>query len=424
MPRRPLFVSQRRCSRLLAAAPLLVGCLSLLGAGVARAQYTDALAGVDALSAFTSTRIGNAQRFTRAVANRFTASRYELRTGRTDAHGLVPGAFAPAPPRDSTLFGMGWPSTAPGTPLGPTLFDFSPGRNKAGYGSWIDANLSFTSLDGGPTAESIDANVYGISAGLDLHLSPHPSPALANLRMGAAVGFDYSTFDAHPSPTAGWASTVHGAIFASYTLSRFYVGTVGRFGYTSLRTRRILVFSLPPARADGTTDGAEASGYVEVGALFGDPESVAIQPTASFDYTWIGQNGFHEQNAQSLALTVADTSTASMSTTLGIRLMRQFPFDTSLFGEGPEGEFGMEPELRAAWSYEFGDRGRHILVRQSSGQLVRAAGAEASRNSFLVGVGYTMRFHRIALIALDYDCRFDFDGRIDNLLKLGLIFHW
>jgi outer membrane autotransporter protein len=110
-------------------------------------------------------------------------------------------------------------------------------------------------------------------------------------------------------------------------------------------------------------------------------------------------------------------------TQLGARFSTIWRWDIALFGRGPIGELGIEPELHLSWNHEFGDRGRHVDVTDASGTSTRLEGAESGRDYFLVGAGYTMRIHEIALVYLSYDARVESD-RIDQMARAGLMLHW
>jgi autotransporter-associated beta strand protein len=387
--------------------------------------------GGDMLSAFESIRLSNADRFSRAISDRFTANRYELRRDAPRSN-VVPrlGGIGPASfDAFASLGGFSAPSTRFGASslTNPVPFAFGPGRGESGFGGWVDGFGLFTRLDGTKGARGIDANLAGTSAGIDYRLPIDPDDlGSGSLRVGGAFGYTRSNMTSNPTPAEGTGNTYQGAVYAGYALSRLYVGAMGRFGYTDMETNRRIAFSTIDRVADGSFDGMEASGYIEVGGLIGAPLEVALRPLAAFQYTYLDQSSFNETGAGSLNLQVASESTVSMQTNLGLELSKVYEFDPTIFGGGPKGEFGVEPAMRLGWLHEFGDRARHVDARISgglTGAFYRVDGAESRRDSFYAGIGYAMRVNRTFLVGMDYDIRFDAD-RVDHLLRATLNFAW
>ncbi len=388
----------------------------------------DAMTG-NALGGFTTSRITNSERFASAISSRFTAGRHALQESHagpgiasagldaTRGFGGGSGARSDGP---FALLETQRMSTSRGAP-GP--FTFTPARDAPGVGGWIDGFAIFSSLDGDKGASDVSSRLYGTSAGLDYR---HPIGREA-LRFGAAFGYTRMTLDADQAPTTGDANTYQGALYAAYTWERLYVGAMGRFGYTDISTQREIAFGVLNRTAEAGTDGLEASGYIEIGGLIGDPEELAITPLAAFQYGWFDQAGFSESGAQTLDLVVAGGDTHSMVTTLGVQFARVYRFDPLIFGgSSSRNQFGIEPSFRLGWMHEFGDRGRHVDGRISgafTGGSFTVAGAETQRDSFYAGIGYVMRINDGLLVAFDYDVRFD-PSRVDNAIRGALYLNW
>ncbi|MBW2464977.1 MAG: autotransporter domain-containing protein, partial [Deltaproteobacteria bacterium] len=389
--------------------------------------------GGDMLGAFTTARITNSERFSRAVARRFTASVFELRDLENPDR-LALNALAEGTP--FSRFGMaasGIGAVQSSGFLGRSDFGWSPGRTRSGLGVWVDAFGVFSDLDGGSESRDIDSRVYGTTLGFDYRL-PRDMPLPGgrtfsrseNLRFGVSAGYTRISFESAPTPATGSSNGYHGALYGSFTMDRFYVGALGRFGASMMETDRRLTIGTFDYTAHGEFDGKEASGYVETGALFGDPEVIALTPTFGFGYTWLDQDGFTETGGDALNLAVAGTSASSMATQLGLRISRVLRFDPSIFDGGPTDQFGIEPEARFAWNHEFGDVDRLVdgsFVGAGSGGLFQVRGAESKRDSFIVGAGYTMRIQDIALISAHYDARLD-SRRTDHGVRAALYFAW
>jgi uncharacterized protein with beta-barrel porin domain len=376
--------------------------LSLITFAAPAAAQTPATVaeGVDALGAFTSLRLTAATQFTSSVSERFTASRYELHViGSDDARD------AGEPPLDQEA-----------------VFDFGPGVQDERWGAWVDAGMVRSTLDGSSITNPVNGWIATASTGFDRRVPLGIWRWAGDLRIGGALGYDYISFDTGAAgATRGTGNTMQFAGHAAWSTHRFYAGLIARYAHSWLDTERS--FDLGTVQTLGSISGNGAGTRIEAGALIGDPAVAALRPILAFDYAWIGQDAFSETGGGSENLSIGETSTNSMVTTVGLRLSRVFAYDHTMFGNGPDGEFGLEPEIHAFWHHEFGDRGRHIDVTPTAGSAFRVPGAESRRDYFTVGFGYVMRFQQRSLLSLRYDARLE-GGRTDHALRLGLIFHW
>jgi outer membrane autotransporter protein len=403
--------------------------LSLTGLQVPAAF--DSMGG-DMLASFTTTRFTNSDRFAHTVAERFTASQYELRYPKTSADRFTRNALS----EDSPFGRFATPTSTIGANMGSGLlgsspYTFSPGRERDGLGAFVDGFAVFSSIDGGAESSSIDSRIFGTTLGLDYRLpTDFWLPSAEHIRIGVAGSYAHSSFSSNPTPASGTSNNYYASLYGSYTLSRFYVGLLGRYGYADMSTERpVELGSLTRPFAEtalGSFNGHEASGYVETGALIGDPESVLFRPTLAYNYTWLDQNPFTETDAPTVGLDVEGTSATSKLMTLGLRVSKVIPFDPELFGGGPADEYGIEPELRFGWNREFGTRLRNVDAGFTSaidGGTFTVASAETEVDSFTIGIGHTMRFHDIALVAMHYDARLD-STRVDHNIRAALYFAW
>lgn len=390
------------------------------------------LLGGDMLASFTTTRFANSERFARSVAERFTASQYELRYPKTSADRFARNALS----QDSPFGRFATPAASIGANMGSGIlgsspYTFSPGRERDGLGAFIDGFAVISSTDGGVQSSSIDSRIYGTTLGLDYRLPTDLGlPTAEHIRIGLAGSYARTSFSSNPTPASGTSNSYHASLYLSYTLSRFYVGLLGRYGYADMSTTRPVelgTLTNPFSEtALGSFDGHEASGYVESGVLIGDPENILLQPTLAYNYTWIDQKPFTETGARTAGLEVEGTSATSKLLTLGFRLSKVIPFDPELFGGGPADEYGIEPELRFGWNREFGTTLRNVDARFSAaidGANFTVASAATELNSYTVGIGHTMRFHDVALVAMHYDARLD-STRIDHTIRAAVYLAW
>ena len=117
----------------------------------------------------------------------------------------------------------------------------------------------------------------------------------------------------------------------------------------------------------------------------------------------------------SLATAAQDFDVAR--STLGVRI-------SSLFTLG--GEFGIEPEIRAGWSHDFGDLARPVTARfyEVPGAVpFTTYGAETDPDSLFAGMGYLMRVGDVPLVGLDYDF-YASDGYKVHVVSAQVYMRW
>jgi len=369
-----------------AAAWVFTGCLV---ANVALAQ--PAPEGEDTLTASLSIRLDNAQQFQREMHGRVAAGRHELR------------GLASQDPMAGDL---------------PPDFRFTPGALAIGQGAWITGSARFSNLDGSGTSNDIDAGAYGVQAGWDGRLGHSTHSPWSRVRVGGAFAYFHSNYEGGQSPSGGEATSYMLGLYASWALPRFYVSVDGQYGYETIWTHRTLAGGII-TRGNGL--GSSWGASIEIGGMLGEPEEVHVVPVAGFSYNGVLQSSFSEDGGPAAAYEIAEADVTSLETRLGLRFSKLIALDPALFGGGLPGEFGIEPEVRAFWHQEWGDRDRPVILGDvGGGGPVTFTGAATSRASFRIGAGYTMRLAEIALVRAGYDARISGD-RIDHVVEASLI---
>jgi outer membrane autotransporter protein len=105
---------------------------------------------------------------------------------------------------------------------------------------------------------------------------------------------------------------------------------------------------------------------------------LSVGPTASFQYTWVGVDGFTEHG--SLApLRIDDQHAESKRTALGARAS----YDWKVGG------VVVKPEVRAAWQHEFGETQYAVASSFASGAGTgfSVTGPSVGHDSLLLGAG-------------------------------------
>lgn len=346
----------------------------------------DMMAG-ETLSAFTNSRVANALYFADAISRRLHASNWEL----TRPPALAPGQRPP-------------PVSAP--------------RTRGGPGGWIEPFGIFSDNQGRGNASDIDTNAFGVSGGLDYRLPQRLRLSHSEYwRFGLAAGYTRHSLENGTGFMTGSGNTVQTALYAGYRSPRFHAGAAGRFAWSGMESDRRIAFTTVDRHAYGSFDGMEWGALVEAGGHFGDRRRAQVHPFARFQYLRTTQDAFNEVGAGDLSLAVPELSYDSLLLTLGARVSRVFTL---------KGEFGIEPELRAAWTIDYGDRGRHVpaaFYNVPGATPFVTAGTEPDRNGVAVGLGYVMRIGDLPLLSTHYDVQFG-EYHTTHVLSAGILLRW
>ncbi|MCS5638281.1 MAG: autotransporter domain-containing protein, partial [Myxococcota bacterium] len=325
----------------------------------------------ESLGAFSNPRLANAYALFQAVSRRFTANDYA---------------------------GGQRPAEAAGPPA-------------ARLGAWLEGVGIFSHQSGEINASDIDANNGGLIAGFDTTLPGEP-----DFRLGGALAYTRLSIDGSRGLAAS-GNTYQAALYASWEHRGAYVGIAGRYGYSDMETDRRIVFEDIDRRAQGESSGQEAGALIEIGARLGDPTRLAYRPFLRVQYNHLSQDALQETGAGDLSLATAAQDFDIGRSPLGVRI-------SSLFTLG--GEFGIEPEIRAGWSHDFGDLARPVVARfyTTPGALpFTTLGAETDPDSLFVGMGYLMRIGDVPLVGLDYDL-YASDGYKVHVVSAQLYMRW
>ena len=348
----------------------------------------DMMAG-ETLTAFTNLRLNNARLFGNMISRRLSASNWELER---------PPARAPLDvkrPQDS-----------------------NPALARGGPGVWIEPFGIFGNNQGEGQATDIDSQSYGVSGGIDYRVPQRtPEGHAQRWRFGLALGYTRQTLKNGIGYMSGDGDTIQTSLYAGYRAPRFHVGAAGRFAWSGLSTQRRIEFTSLSREAVAQFDGLEWGGLVDLGGHFGNRRAARFHPFARFQYVRTNQNSIQESGASDLSLSAPSQSTNSFLLTLGARVSRVFTL---------RGQFGIEPEIRLAWTADYGDRDRPITTtffNVPGATPFTTYGAPANANAAAVGVGYVMRLGDIPLLSTHYDALIG-PQETTHMISAGLLFRW
>jgi outer membrane autotransporter protein len=350
-------------------------------------RVLDTMAG-ETLAAFSQSRIAAAQYFGESISRRLRARNWELSRPPVQAGANVRLAAVGAP------------------------------RARGGPGAWIEPFGVFGDLDGRGNASDLTARAYGVSAGIDYRLPERlPFRGSEHWRVGLGVGYARHDVGNDTAFMNGDGNGVQTAVYGGYRGSWLHAGAAVRFAWTSMQTDRHILFTSVDRHATASFEGLEWGTLLEVGGHFGDRRRALLHPFVRFQYADTTQDAFAETGAGDLSLAVPELAWESLLLTTGARLSRVFTL---------EGEFGLEPELRAAWTIDYGDRGRHVPATfwaVPGATPFVTAGTELDRNSVSVGAGYVMMVGDVPLLSTHYDFQFG-EHHTRHVISAALLLRW
>lgn len=314
-------------------------------------------------------------------------SNLQRRTGdiRTGANGFSAAGLAINGQTPSYSGSIGFRTGAAG-PTGGEIRDGKETREvfvpeEKMWGVFLSGTGECVDVDGDGNARGYDITTGGFTLGLDYKVSP-------NLAVGIAAGYAGTTADLTNDGRV-WVNGGKLGLYATYFTGGFYFDAAVSGGYNSYDTKRRGL----QGTARGSTEGGElnvlvGTGYDwQIGAL-------TIGPTATFQYTLVGLDGFTEHG--SLApLDIESRNAESIRSALGFKAS----YDWRVGG------VVIKPELRTAWQHEYGDRSYDLSASFAGGAGDRflVNGSELGRDALLLGAGLAVQFSETVSAYAYYD---------------------
>jgi outer membrane autotransporter protein len=241
-------------------------------------------------------------------------------------------------------------------------------------GEWVD-------VSGDGNARGYDITTGGFTLGLDYKVTDH-------FAIGINAGYAGTSTDL-VNDGAVWVNGGKLGLYATYFTGGFYLDTAVTGGYNSYDTKR----SALQGAARGSTEGGEVNVLVGTGYDW-KIGGLQIGPTATFNYTLTGMEGFTEHG--SLApLNIGSRNAESIRSAFGLKAS----YDWQLGG------VVIRPEVRAAWQHEYGDKSYDISASFAGGAgdgfLVN--GPEVGRDSLLLGAGFAIQLSETCTTYFYYD---------------------
>jgi autotransporter-associated beta strand protein len=267
------------------------------------------------------------------------------------------------------------------------------------WGVFVTGLGEFTNVDSTPNAPGYDVNTGGFTLGVDYRLTPI-------FAIGLTAGYAHTSV-AIASP-GGNVDVNAGKIGMYATLFRkgFYLDTAVSGGPSGYTTRRTAL----QGTANGSTNGGDLDALVAVGYDW-QKGNLTIGPTASFQYGYVGLNGFTETG--SLApLKFPDQNTESERAAFGAKAFYNWKI----------GSITAIPQFSAAWQHEFESTEYSVVASLASGagNSFTVFGPPIGRDSLLIGAGATVILNERVSTYIYYDGEFARTKYLSNNVSGGV----
>ena len=280
------------------------------------------------------------------------------------------------------------------------------------WGAWTSALGGVGSVAADGNAGALTYNFGGVAAGLDYRLDPR---FLVGFGTGYAAGNQW----VNGFQGRGSTDSVFATVYGSFTRGAFYADGLAGYAYSNNRLQRqIVVPGLQPRTANGSTGANQALGQVETGYKVGvyAPALATITPFARLQASSVTQNGFSEWGANALSLNMAQQTTNSLRSTLGVDL-------AGVIGLADMKK--LDVAFRLGWLHEYAGIGRPITAAFAGAPSAAFTvyGATPQRDSAVIGFSVMTAIAEAAQLYLRYDGEIG-NANDNHTLNVGVRFTW
>jgi fibronectin-binding autotransporter adhesin len=242
------------------------------------------------------------------------------------------------------------------------------------FSVWGSALGGVGSVLGDSNAATLTYNLGGGAAGIDYRVTP-------NILLGIGAAYTSGTQWADGFMGKGWNNAVSVAAYGSFTQGGFYADLLAGYAYANNQLQRqIMVPNLQPRTANGSTGVNQFLGQAELGYRIPvyAPASATLTPFARLQVMSANQAAFSEWGANSLSLNVAQQTTNSVRSTLGMDLAGAI---------GLANGRSFDIALRLGWLHEYAEVSRPITAAfgGAPGAAFTVYGAASQRDAAVIG---------------------------------------
>ena len=199
-------------------------------------------------------------------------------------------------------------------------------------------------------------------------------------------------------------------LYGTYFRNDFYIDTQAGYGWNNFDNSRRIVFPGIDRTATSSPSGSQVTAYGGTGYDF-NFGSWTVGPSLTFQYLWMGVNGYTESGADSLNLQVDRQTTESYQGSAGIKGSWNWKRDKLRF----------VPRLWGFYRHEFGNVNpatNAALAQGSSAFTIASVAPE--RNYFNVGTGVNVHWTDRVLAYLNYDAQLGQSAYSAQSITIGL----
>ena len=249
------------------------------------------------------------------------------------------------------------------------------------WGTFITGVGDFAHVGDSGNARGYDLNTGGVTVGADYKLTSH-------VAIGVIAGYAGTNANL-PDDGRLLVNSGRAGVYGTYYTGGYYADAAVTGGVTNYSTRR--------SSLEGVASGSTAGGSVDVLVATGYDwrlDALTIGPTASFQYTYVGIEGFTEHGSLT-PLRYAGQHQTSYRSTLGLHAA----YDWKL------GNVLVRPEMTLAWQHEYGDRSYSIesALASGAGDAFTVSDTQIGRDSLLFGAGVAVLWNPRTSTYLYYD---------------------
>ena len=277
---------------------------------------------------------------------------------------------------------------------------------------WGSALGATGSVSGNGNASTVTYNAGGVATGIDYRLDPR-------FLIGLGIGFSSGNHWLSGFSGRGTSNSYQASLYASFTQGAFYLDGQAGYGFNDNQmTRMIAIPGLQPRTATGQTSANQFVGQIEAGYRIGIYEQAAasLTPFARLQGVNNSQAAFSETGAGSLSLNVAQQTTNSVRSTIGMEL-------AGALDAGWRDRLALQ--LRLGWAHEYADVSRPVTASFAGapGAAFTVFGAAPQRDAAALG------FAASTAIAENTSIYFRYDGDVgtgtdNHAFSAGLRMTW
>jgi len=280
------------------------------------------------------------------------------------------------------------------------------------WGAWLSAIGGMGSVLGNGNAKTLTYNMGGVATGVDYRIDPH-------FLVGVGVAYGRGTQWTNRVTGTGTTDSFNASVYGSFTEGTAYLDGLAGYAYDdSHMTRTIVIPGLAPRTAFGNTGANQFSGQIEGGYKVGLSEAVPIYvtPFVRLQALTSTQAAFRETGADSLDLNLAQQTTSSLSSVIGVDFGGAF-------------EMGRRERLalqfRLGWGHEYAKLARPVSAAFAGAPATgfTVFGAAPQRDGAVLGLSASTDIAERIALYLRYDGGVT-SGSNNQALSAGVRMTW